>query len=158
MTPENCVEKLQSFQEFFQRSTSVLKEEDSTFAPTPGAFTAAQQVAHVAQTIAWFTEGAFRPEGFDLDFAAHATALGKVTSLTEAREWLERSFHSAKEIMGSKTAAELAQPLPAGPIMGGAPRYAILSGIEDHTAHHRGALSVYARLRGHEPKMPYMDA
>jgi len=37
----------------------------------------------------------------------------------------------------------------------GAPRAAVVSGIADHTAHHRGALSVYARLIGKEPPMPY---
>jgi uncharacterized damage-inducible protein DinB len=42
-------------------------------------------------------------------------------------------------------------------VMGGAPRYAVISAIEDHTAHHRGALTVYSRLRGHVPTMPYMD-
>ena len=47
-------------------------------------------------------------------------------------------------------------PLPKDGIMGGAPRMAIVGGIIDHTAHHRGALSVYARLRGKAPAMPYM--
>ena len=41
--------------------------------------------------------------------------------------------------------------------MGGVPRAAILSGITDHTAHHRGALTVYARLLGKTPPMPYAD-
>ena len=35
---------------------------------------------------------------------------------------------------------------------------AIFSGITDHTAHHRGALTVYARVQGIVPPMPYMDA
>jgi uncharacterized damage-inducible protein DinB len=39
--------------------------------------------------------------------------------------------------------------------MGGMPRESIIGGIVDHTAHHRGALSVYARLVGREPAMPY---
>ena len=43
-------------------------------------------------------------------------------------------------------------------IMGGAPRLAIFGAINDHTAHHRGALTVYARLNGIVPPMPYMDA
>jgi uncharacterized damage-inducible protein DinB len=41
--------------------------------------------------------------------------------------------------------------------MGGLPRYAIVSALTDHTAHHRGALTVYARLLGLVPPMPYMD-
>ncbi len=46
-------------------------------------------------------------------------------------------------------------PLPEGPVMGGAPRMAIISAIEEHTAHHRGALSVYSRLLGLGPPVPY---
>ena len=57
----------------------------------------------------------------------------------------------------SKSNAELTAPIAAGPIMGGAPRMAIISAITDHTAHHRGALTVYARVSGLVPPMPYMD-
>jgi hypothetical protein len=39
----------------------------SNVAPAEGMLTTAQQVAHVAHTIDWFFEGAFRAEGFDLD-------------------------------------------------------------------------------------------
>jgi uncharacterized damage-inducible protein DinB len=42
--------------------------------------------------------------------------------------------------------------------MGGVPRMAIFGAITDHTAHHRGALTVYARLAGAVPPMPYADA
>jgi uncharacterized damage-inducible protein DinB len=49
-------------------------------------------------------------------------------------------------------------PIADGPIMGGAPRMAIFGAITDHTAHHRGALTVYARLGGAVPPMPYADA
>ncbi len=31
----------------------------------------------------------------------------------------------------------------------------MISAITDHTSHHRGALSVYARLLGKVPAMPY---
>ncbi len=50
--------------EYFDRSTAALTEEDATFTPTEGTFTAAQQVAHAAQTIDWFVDGAFLPDGF----------------------------------------------------------------------------------------------
>ena len=139
----------------FDRSTACLDEEDSTFAPVGGMFTVAQQVAHVAQTIDWFLEGAFRPAGFDRDFAAHQAEIGKVTSLAVAREWLDRSTASAVDVFSSKSREEMAAPIAEGPIMGGAPRSAILSSIADHTAHHRGALTVYARLHGKQPALPY---
>ena len=51
---------------------------------------------------------------------------------------------------------ELSQTLPEGPVMGGAPRLAAVSAIVEHTAHHRGALTVYSRLAGYTPNMPYM--
>ena len=60
---------------YFSRTCSVFKEEDSGFAPTPGQFTLAQHVAHVAQTIDWFISGGFAPEGFDMDFAVHHAAI-----------------------------------------------------------------------------------
>ena len=39
--------------------------------------------------------------------------------------------------------------------MKGAPRAAVVGPIVDHTAHHRGALTVYARLLGKVAPMPY---
>jgi uncharacterized damage-inducible protein DinB len=42
--------------------------------------------------------------------------------------------------------------------MGGLPRHSVVSALMDHTAHHRGALTVYARLLGKVSPMPYMDA
>ena len=39
--------------------------------------------------------------------------------------------------------------------MGGVPKFAVISALSDHTAHHRGSLAVYACLIGKEPKMPY---
>src|ERR1039458_9679488 len=82
-------------QDFFNRSTRVLEESDSQFCPHEGMMTVAQQVAHAAQTIDWFIEGASRPEGFDLDFAAHAKALAGVTSLEAARAWMDKAYANA---------------------------------------------------------------
>jgi uncharacterized damage-inducible protein DinB len=125
--------------------------------PAEGMMTAAQQVAHAAQTVEWFMEGAFRPEGFDLDFEKHAKATAACTSLAAARDWFERAMAAAKQRVAALADAELLAPLPDGPVMGGLPRMAIFSSITDHTAHHRGALTVYARLQGIVPPMPYGD-
>jgi uncharacterized damage-inducible protein DinB len=142
-------------EEFFERSTRVLAEADSGFRPAEGMFTAAQQVAHTAQTIDWFVEGAGRPEGFDLDFEKHMAGLASATSLTEARNALGRAFASARKFFEGLTEEQLTAPLPAGPVMGGAPVSAIAAAIQEHTAHHRGALTVYSRLLGKTPVMPY---
>jgi uncharacterized damage-inducible protein DinB len=117
--------------------------------------TAAQQVAHAAQTIDWFIEGAKRPEGFDLDFAKLAGELAKVTSLAAARQMLETAYANAVRFLRSQTPEQLAQPLPAGPVMGGQPISDIVWGMVEHTAHHRGALTVYSRMLGKVPPMPY---
>jgi uncharacterized damage-inducible protein DinB len=154
---QQALAELQFTHEFFNRSTRDLAEAHATFAPVEGMMTAAQQVAHVAQTIDWFIEGAFRPEGFDQNWEEHAKVVAGYTSLEEARAWFERSVASARATVASLSDADLMAPLPEGPIMGGAPRIAVFGAIADHTAHHRGALTVYARLNGVAPPMPYMD-
>ena len=145
---------LRMTRQFFNTSTACLTEADAGFSPVPGTWTVAQQVAHAAQSVEWFVEGAFRPEGFDTDWARHAAEVQKVQSLSEARAWLERAFDTAEKAFGSASAESLAQTLPPG-IMGGAPRWSVVSAIGDHTAHHRGALTVYSRLLGRVPAMPY---
>lgn len=157
MIREGLIEQLKSIAEFFERSTSCLSEEDSAFAPEEGMMTAAQQVAHVAGTVDWFLDGMFEPGGFNLDFTEHTKQYKACTSLASAREWFSRAVSHAITVIGGKTDEELMEPLPAGPVMGGVPRFAVVSGISDHTAHHRGALTVYSRLLGKVPKMPYGD-
>lgn len=154
---QSSLGEISAAHEYFTRSTRNLTEAHSSYAPAPGMMTVAQQVAHAAQTIDWFIEGAFRPEGFDLDFAAHAVAVNAVTSLTAAREWFDKAIAHAKEVIAAQSDADLMVLLPPGPVMGGMPRVAMIGAITDHTAHHRGALTVYARLQGITPPMPYMD-
>ena len=156
MKQETLASQLKTFKVFFDRSISCLKEVDSTFAPVEGMKTVAQQVAHVAQTVDWFFEGVFRAEGFDMNFEKLEAGTAGFTSLASAREWLDRSFAAAEGVILEHSAEEWAQPLPAGPVMGGEPRSAVVGALNDHTAHHRGALAVYSRLRGHVPAMPYM--
>lgn len=152
-----AIAEVESARDFFQRSTRNLTEAHSQFTAAPGMMTAAEQVAHAAHTIDWFVEGAFRPEGFDMDFGEHARIASSYQSLSEARKFFEEAVARAKAVLGSKSDAELLAPIAPGPIMGGLPRMAIIGGITDHTAHHRGALTVYARVQGIVPPMPYMD-
>jgi uncharacterized damage-inducible protein DinB len=147
--------QLLASQDFFNRSTRLLEEADSEFRPREGMMTAAQQVAHAAQTLDWFLEGASRPEGFDLDFEKHARALLGVTSLAAARQMLSTAYANAIQFLRSRSPEELAQPLAPGPVMGGQPISDIVWAMVEHTAHHRGALTVYSRLLGKVPPMPY---
>ncbi len=159
MTPKSqaydYASQLLASKDYFQRSTSVLAESDSNYRPQDGMMTAAQQVAHAAQTLDWFIQGASRPEGFDLDFERIAAEIAAVTSLAAARQMLETAYDNAVRFFRSRTPEQLAAPLPPGPVMGGLPVSDIVWGMVEHTAHHRGALTVYSRLLGKVPPMPY---
>ena len=155
LQPYDFAGQLLKSQEFFERSTRLLNDEDSEFRPQEDMMTVAQQVAHVAQTIDWFIEGVSRSEGFDLDFARQAEILQGVTSLSAARQMLESAYAGAIQFLRSRSEEDLAQLLPPGPIMGGQPLSDIVWGMVEHAAHHRGALTVYCRLLGKVPPMPY---
>jgi len=157
MTPESLVEELRASKEYFDRSSRCLQEEHSKFAPAEGMYTVAQQVAHAAQAVEWCVEGAFRPEGFDMDMEKAHAEVTRVTSLAEARAWMDRAYAKSMERIGSSTMEELQQLLPPGPVMGAVPRAAVVAATCEHTAHHRGALAVYSRLCGLKPPMPYME-
>lgn len=156
MTADAIVRQIRTTRQYFDRSTGCLEEADSGFSPKPGMFTVAQQVAHVAQTIDWFRDGVFGSGGFDMDFPAHEAKVREVTSLKAAREWLDRATEAIVATVEKSSPDELAAPLPKDSLMGSAPRGAALAGIVEHTSHHRGALSVYSRLLGKTPAMPYM--
>ena len=157
MVKEGLIEQLESVEEYFERSTRCLTDQDSGFCPAEGTFSVVNQVAHVAQTIDWFLAGMFDPRGFDLDFEKQTRKMMACTSLSSAREWFHRSIGNAVAVIQKKTDGELLEPLPDGPVMGGAPRLAVVGAIADHTAHHRGALTVYSRLLGRVPLMPYVE-
>ena len=151
------INQISSMEKFFVTSTRCLTESNSGFRPTPETFSVAEQFAHAAQTIEWFTDALGNPKGFDLNFEAHAAEVKKCQSLTEARAWFSKAIQAAHEALEGFSESELNDPLPMGPIMGGAPRYSIVIAMCDHTAHHRGALTVYSRLLGLVPDMPYGD-
>ena len=151
------INELKCSKEFFDRSTRNLSEEDSSFSPAKGSMTVAQQVAHAATSIDWLLDGAFNPKGFDLDFEAHAATVARVTSLAEARTWLSKSYANTLEKLSTMSESDLYQTIADGPIMGGEPRCSAFLGIIEHSAHHRGALTMYTRLLGKVPPMPYME-
>ena len=151
---EGLVKELESTQKFFNTTVSVFESDDEGFAPYPELYTVAGHIAHAADSIDWFIEGAFG-DGWDMEFEASIAKAKEVTSLQEATEWLDRSFVNARAVVGEASDEVLFELIPDTQIMKGAPRLAVVSGIVDHTAHHRGSLAVYARLIGKEPLMPY---
>lgn len=154
---QQAIFDLKTLKQRFDRSTAALPESLSTYAPVPGVMTVAQHVAHCAQVTDWFLEGAFSPNGFDLDFAPQIARVLTVQSLAAARAWLDRSLENAIAVFSTHSAESLATPLPDGPILPRQPRHAIVSALVDHTAHHRGALTVYARLNGIQPPDPFEE-
>ena len=142
----------------FKKTTSCFTEDDASFTPKPELYTVAAHIAHVADSIEWFIEPAFEGKPFNMDFEAMAAKAIGVKSLAAAFEWLDRAFESLKKHAGAVTPDQMDKALYAtdSPIMPGATLPQILSVIEDHTAHHRGSLAVYARLLGKVPPMHYM--
>ena len=157
MIKEGLLAELKASAGFFERSSSVLSEEDSNFTPRDGMYSVSHHVAHTARTIDWFIEGMFAQNGFDMDFELHIKQAKACNSLTEARKWFKKSIAQAIEVIDSKTDKELQEALPKNTVMGGAPRLAVMGAIVEHMAHHRGALTVYSRLLGKAPQMPYGD-
>jgi len=90
-----------------------------------------------------------------MDFEGLIAAARAVETLEEAVAWLDRAFETAIAAFRKASDEDLGAKIPDERIMGGAPRSAIVGPIVDHTAHHRGALTVYARLLGKVPKMIY---
>ena len=149
--------QLDEIKEFFDRSTRALGEADSGFIPAPGMYTAAAQIAHAAQVVDWFCHGAFAAGGFAMDFERQNNEVRAVTSIKAAREWMDKACMNAAKTIDAHSETEWDTLMAEGPIMGGHPRFFIFGAIRDHTAHHRGALTVYARLLGKVPPMPYME-
>lgn len=153
---EQLIKEIQYSKQYFNRSTDCLEETHSQHVPVKGMFTVAQQVAHVAQTIDWFLDGVKSEKGFDMDFAKLEKDLAPVKSLQTARDWLEKSYRALESYIEKTPMEKLAEPISAGQLMVGMPRHGIVPSISDHTAHHRGALTVYSRTLGLTPNMPYM--
>ena len=154
MLAQGLVQQLQATAKFLETSTAVLEEAESGFAPQPELYTVAAHVAHIGRTVDWFMEGAFG-KGWEMDFEADIARAKTATSLTEARAETAAAFERAIATIGKATDEELTAPISDDAVMGSAPRMSVVSGIVDHTAHHRGALTVYSRLLGKVPAMPY---
>lgn len=155
MLTESFIPALQNQRNFFLKTVSCLTEEHAAYKPQEEMLSVARQVAHAANTVDWFVEGAFAEKGLAEDWENQAAREAAVTSLAEALAWFNAAYDRAAAAVRAHDWEEWQAPIAPG-IMGGAPRAAIFSGMADHTAHHRGSLAVYARLLGKTPEMPYM--
>lgn len=149
------IKQLEAMRDQFRLSSAPLGEHDSEFKPAEEMMTVAQQVAHAAQVIDWLREGALSTQGFDLDFEPQIARVMATASLEEARRWFEDAIARSIASFGALGDPELLALLPEGPVLGGLPRLMAPAAMAEHTSHHRGALAVYARLRGVSPASPY---
>ncbi len=154
MTADRLTAELTATRKYFFTTLSVLDDQDASFAPHADMYSVAAQVAHVADTVHWFVDGAFGP-GWDMEFDAAIARAKGVTSLPEARDAVNAAFDRALSVVAGASEESLQAPIPNDVLMNGAPRMAAIGAIVDHTAHHRGSLAVYARLLGKVPPMPY---
>ncbi len=154
MMKEGIIDQLKMQEKFFLNTISCLTEEDSSFKPQEEMYTIAQHIGHAAETIDWFFEGAFGKNGFDMNFVNYAETMKKYTSFDDSVKYFKEATANGIAKLQSVQDSELMVPITAE-IMTGAPKMVIVYALGDHTAHHRGALSVYARLLGKKPQMPY---
>lgn len=153
---QELLASIESSRAFFDRTTRVLDESDADFRVTPDNATVAATFAHVAGTIDWFRV-ALVEDRWDMDFAGAAARESAVTTLAEGRALVAAAWERFRDAVSATSEERLLEIFPENPILPGRPRFHVMEGIVDHTAHHRGALAVVARLRGKVPPVPYMD-
>jgi hypothetical protein len=180
------VKKIQEHKEYFHRTMECFTEEDSNFLPANNLLSVAGQVLHVALSIEFFLSGMFGPyDGFgplsrfdrgftdmswatlanekNLGLALDANAWPKAVeaskSIAKALELFDQTMDIAAKMFALKTIQQIqTEQLPENPLFPPFYTYAdILEIVNDHTAHHRGSLVVYAHLVGRDPKIPYFE-
>ncbi len=154
MTKDFLIYELQNSLKFFLTVVSGFHESDSDYAPQTGVYTVAAQIEHAALTVEWFIDGAFG-SGFNMDFEEHDRTAREAKSISQSVDHLKKTFAKLVMLIETNDLAVFQESLPEGSPMEG-PKYGVLFGVIDHTAHHRGALSQYLRSMGKVPPMPYM--
>ncbi|MFA6239435.1 MAG: DinB family protein [Candidatus Hydrogenedentales bacterium] len=150
MTGKLAADELRAERKLLRNILKDFKSAHADFRPTDGMMTVAQQVHHIAYTVKWFQEGAFGT-GFSMEAENK-----KARTLEEATKELDAAYDGYIAFVEPLSEAVLHEPLPPNPIMQG-PRLVVIGAQRDHTAHHRGALTVYLRLLGVTPTMVYAD-
>ena len=107
---EGLIEQLRTVRQFFLNTISCLTQEDSNYAPKEEMYTVAQQIGHTAHTVGWFMDGAFGPNGFDMNFENYVERMKKYTSLKQGVEEFEHEVERAIHTIEKTTNAELMAP------------------------------------------------
>jgi uncharacterized damage-inducible protein DinB len=148
-------ESLRKSRQFLNNIIKDFKPEHETFRPTPDMWTVAQQIRHIGRCAYWFRKGGFENH-WEMDFEGEMKEMAKPVTLKAAIAELDSEYNALIAFLESVPPAVLAEPLEPNPIFPiGVPRSIVVDSLCEHTAHHRGALSVYLRLLGIKPTMAY---
>lgn len=181
------IKKIYAQHEYFHRVVDIFNESESNFRPSKDLLSVAGQILHVSILIEYFLSGMFgKYEGFTplsecelgfidmswtkiadekylhlvLDAARWPQAFIASTSVIEALKLFDDVMAKTVEFIETMSLQDFisAKP-PINPVFPPEKfQYPdILEIMNDHTAHHRGALVVYAHLLEKDPKMPYFD-
>jgi uncharacterized damage-inducible protein DinB len=154
MNGHQAAEHVRLEREYLMKIIGAFAPDQGKFCPVAGTMTVAQQINHIAFMIRWFVQGAFGT-GFDLDPEKNNAAVRENIDLKEAVRRLNETYDDYIAFLETLTVAELDAHMPPNPILGEVPRITLLRAQADHTAHHRGVLTVYLRLLGIVPPMIY---
>jgi uncharacterized damage-inducible protein DinB len=156
MTTEQAIGVMQKERAYLNNILKDFTPDHGDFAPVEGMMTTAQQIRHIARTIIWFREGAFG-DGFDMDFETYEAENRRAVSFNNAMSELHRTYDDYCAFLEGYSDEDLCAPMLPNEIMGPLPRFTAISAQADHTAHHRGVLSVYLRMLGITPTMVYAE-
>lgn len=156
MTGKEAAQLIRNERRFLGNVLRDFCPQDEGFCPVDGMMTVAQQIRHIAHVIDWIREGGFGA-GFDMDFERMQAENRKPCTLAEALQALDRAYDTFIALLEQTSTETLLEPLPPNEILGPRPRLAVIGACNDHTAHHRGVLTVYLRLLGRTPAMVYAE-
>ena len=92
---QGIIENLKSMRQFFLNTINCLTEEDSAYAPKEDMYKVSEHIGHTAHTVEWFMDGAFSPQGFDMNFENYAERMKQHTSLTKSIAYFQDTVEQA---------------------------------------------------------------
>jgi uncharacterized damage-inducible protein DinB len=154
MDLDTAIQLVKRERNFLMNILKDFKPEHSDYKPQKEMKTVGQQIRHIELTIKFHYYSTFGP-GFDMSFQEYLAEMKKPISLEKALQGLHRMYDEAIAMLEKTTAEELLADLPNNPMLGTGACYTVIYKNSEHTAHHRGALSVYLRMLGITPAMVY---
>ena len=157
MNSKTAVEIITKERKFLDNILRDLKPEHGGFRPVDEMMTVSQQIKHIALTTRWFYSKALGT-GFDFaSFEEYLEEMKKPITLREALDLLNETYDESISAFEKMTGEEFDEVVKDDPMLGTFRKSDMILYNNEHTAHHRGALSVYLRLKGITPRMIYAE-